>query len=67
MAMDKEKKAEIVTAKLNHLTAWLEQQNDLESLLKRVKASKEIKGAETPRIVQHVLSMIQRVTVRVTV
>ena len=31
-------KAEIVTAKLNHLTAWLDQQNDLESLLKRVKA-----------------------------
>ena len=38
MAMDKEMKAEIVTAKLNHLTAWLGQQNDLESLLKRVKA-----------------------------
>ena len=38
MAMDKEMKAEIVTAKLNHLTAWLDQQNDLESLLKRVKA-----------------------------
>jgi len=38
MAMDKEMKSEIVTAKLNHLTAWLEQQNDLESLLKRVKA-----------------------------
>lgn len=44
MAMDKEKKAEIVTAKLNHLTAWLEQQNDLESLLKRVKADGQLNG-----------------------
>ena len=42
--MDKEKKAEIVTAKLNHLTAWLEQQNDLESLLKRVKADGRLNG-----------------------
>ena len=44
MAMDKEKKAEIVTAKLNHLTAWLEQQNDLEALLKRVKADGRLNG-----------------------
>lgn len=42
--MDKEKKAELVTSKLNHLTAWLYQQNDLESLLKRVKSDGRLNG-----------------------
>ena len=42
--MDKEKKAELVTSKLNHLTAWLCQQNDLEALLKRVKTDGRLNG-----------------------
>lgn len=42
--MDKEKKAELVTSKLNHLTAWLYQQNDLEALLKRVKTDGRLNG-----------------------
>ena len=42
--MDKEKKAELVTSKLNHLTAWLNQQNDLESLLKRIKDDGQLNG-----------------------
>ena len=42
--MDKEKKAELVTSKLNHLTAWLYQQDDLEALLKRVQTDGRLNG-----------------------
>ena len=33
-----------MTSKLNHLTAWLYQQNDLEALLKRVKTDGRLNG-----------------------
>ena len=42
--MPKENKAELVTAKLNHLSAWLEQQDDLDSLLKKVKSDGRLNG-----------------------
>ena len=44
ISMEMEDKAELVTSKLNHLTAWLHQQDDLESLLKQVQRDGRLNG-----------------------
>ena len=46
MSMPKEKKAEIVTSKLNHLSSWLYQQDSVDQILKEVKADARLNGEQ---------------------
>ena len=50
MSMSKQKKAEIVTSKLNHLGTWLYQQDCIEPILRKVKADQKLNGEERKRL-----------------